>query len=139
MLAAAGGPDVHPHAVSKAEDRARWDSDMANFNADLKKVEQFFLDVVEGRLTAPEAIRNQAFSFFGIQGPWYTVGWKMAVTIEKTFGRDTLIACMLDPRKLLPTYNRAAAMYNHTATESLELWSPSLIAALERGAPPPHR
>jgi hypothetical protein len=39
MLAAAGGPDVHPHAVSSAEDRARWDRDVANFNEDLKQVE----------------------------------------------------------------------------------------------------
>jgi len=45
MLAAAGGPDVHPHAVSKPEDRARWDHDMANFNQDLKPVEKFLLDV----------------------------------------------------------------------------------------------
>jgi hypothetical protein len=30
MLAAAGGPDVHPHAVSGADERARWDTDVAN-------------------------------------------------------------------------------------------------------------
>ena len=41
MLAAAGGPDVHPHAVSSPEERARWDKDMLNFNDDLKKVECF--------------------------------------------------------------------------------------------------
>ena len=42
MLAAAGGPDIHPHAVSDAKERARWDHDLANFNEDLKKVESFF-------------------------------------------------------------------------------------------------
>ncbi|HZM99490.1 MAG TPA: DUF5700 domain-containing putative Zn-dependent protease, partial [Pyrinomonadaceae bacterium] len=47
MLAAAGGPDVHPHAVSNPEDRARWDKDLGNFNDDLKKVEKFLLDVLE--------------------------------------------------------------------------------------------
>jgi hypothetical protein len=36
MLAAAGGPDVHPHTTSKREDRERWDRDMANFGADQK-------------------------------------------------------------------------------------------------------
>ncbi len=36
MLAAAGGPDVHPHAASSPEERARWDRDVANFNDDLK-------------------------------------------------------------------------------------------------------
>lgn len=81
MLAAAGGPDIHPHAVSPAPDRERWDKDMANFNTDLKKVEAFFLDVLDGRLKGEEAIREAGFSFFGIQGPWYTVGWRMAVLI----------------------------------------------------------
>jgi hypothetical protein len=42
VLAAAGGPDVHPHAVSSPDERARWDKDMLNFNEDLKKVETFF-------------------------------------------------------------------------------------------------
>ena len=45
MLAAAGGPDVHPHAVSGPKERARWDGDVANFNDDLKKVEKFYLDI----------------------------------------------------------------------------------------------
>src|SRR4030095_8746942 len=76
MLAAAGGRDVHPHAVSSPEERTRWDRDVANFNADLKKVEAFFLDVLEGRLKGEEEIQKAAFTFFGEQGPWYTVGWR---------------------------------------------------------------
>jgi hypothetical protein len=36
MLAAAGGPDVHPHAHSSPEDRARWDHDLANFSRALE-------------------------------------------------------------------------------------------------------
>jgi len=28
MLAAAGGPAIHPHAVSSPEERARWDKDV---------------------------------------------------------------------------------------------------------------
>ena len=91
MLAAAGGPDVHPHAVSGADERARWDKDVANFDADLKKVEQFLLDMLDGKLSEEE-IQKIGFSFFGIQGPWYTVGWKMSVVIEKTYGRARLIA-----------------------------------------------
>src|ERR1044072_3266266 len=54
VLAAGGGPDVHPHAVSGADERARWDKDVANFDADLKKVEKFFLDVVGGKLSEEE-------------------------------------------------------------------------------------
>jgi hypothetical protein len=134
MLAAAGGPDVHPHAVSGAEERARWDRDVANFNADLKKVERFFLDVLADRLSE-EQVGETVSSFFGEQGPWYTVGWKMCALVEKTYGRRALIEAMCDRRRLLATYNRAAARHNRRAREPLALWSPSLVAAVERPAP----
>src|SRR5205823_9956353 len=75
MLAAAGGPDIHPHEYSKPEDRARWDRDIAKFNDDLKKVQQFFLDILSNKLSEEERTKT-GFSFFGVQGPWYTVGWK---------------------------------------------------------------
>ena len=126
MLAAAGSPDAHPHAVSKPEDRARWDRDVANFNGDLRRVEKFFQDVLSQRLKEEE-ISQTAFSFFGVQGPWYTVGWKMAVIIEKSYGRAKLIEVMCDQRKLLPTYNEAATLYNRSHNEQLALWSSRLI------------
>lgn len=131
MLAAAGGPDTHPHAVSSQEERARWDRDMANFNNDLKKVEKFFLDVLANRLTEDE-IQQMASSFFGVQGPWYTVGWKMSVTIEKIYGRRKLIECICDQRKLLSTYNEAAAKSNRRSREALALWSEQLIKNIKR-------
>jgi hypothetical protein len=126
MLAAAGGPDIHPHAVSLPDERARWDKDVANFNDDLKKVEQFFLDVLEKRLTGDE-ISKAGFAFFGTQGPWYTVGWRMAVLIEKTYGRAKLIECFCDQRKLLPTYNEAAEKHNRNSRERLAVWSASVV------------
>ena len=126
MLAAAGGPDIHPHAVSPPDERARWDKDVANFNDDLKKVEQFFLDVLEKRLTGDE-IPKAGFAFFGTQGPWYTVGWRMAVLIEKTYGRARLIECMCDQRKLLPTYNEAAEKHNRNSRERLAVWSSAVV------------
>jgi len=129
MLAAAGGPDIHPHAVSEAKERARWDHDLANFNQDLKKVESFFLDIANNRLTEEQATTT-GFSFFGVQGPWYTVGWKMAVTIEQTYGRARLIECFCDHRKLLATYNQAAAKYNRKSGEHLATWSAELINSL---------
>src|SRR6185369_8866770 len=64
MLAAAGGPNIHPHAVSSAEDRARWDKDVANFNDDLKKVDAFLNEILEGKLTQDQ-MREKGFSFFG--------------------------------------------------------------------------
>jgi Putative zinc dependent peptidase (DUF5700) len=133
MLAAAGGPNVHPHAVSGAEERARWDKDVANFNDDLKKVERFLLDVLEEKLTGDE-ITKKGYSFFGVQGPWYTVGWKMSVLIEKTYGRAKLIECICDQRKLLSTYNQAAARHNRRTREPLALWSTSLINAIRPDA-----
>lgn len=126
MLAAAGGPDVHPHQFSKAEDRARWDHDVANFDADLKTVEAFFNEILENKLTS-EKIQDKAFSFFGIQGPWYTVGWKMAVTIEETFGRQKLIDTMCDPYLFLSTYNEAAVKQK----QAMATWSPAFLSQIK--------
>jgi hypothetical protein len=134
MLAAAGGPDIHPHAVSGPEERARWDGDVVNFNDDLKKVEKFYQDILENRLTREEE-QKTASSFYGVQGPWYTVGWRMAVVIEKTYGRATLIECICDQRKLLATYNKAATAYNRQLREPLALWSSAMIEAIARGNP----
>jgi hypothetical protein len=127
MLAAAGDPETHPHAVSPAEERARWDRDMTNVNQDLRKLEEFFLDIVDGHLTAEEDVRPRAFSFFGEQGPWYTVGYKMGVIVERHYGRATLVACMLDPRLLLAHYNAAASELNAQGGERLALWSLRLL------------
>jgi len=127
MLAAAGGPDVDPHAASSAEEHARWDHDMANFSADLQSVNAFFLDVLNGKFPNQDAIDEKAGSFFGQQGPWYTVGYKMAVMVEKRFGRPALIETMVDPRKLLLLYNRAAAEQNAAGKEQLPLWSDELL------------
>jgi hypothetical protein len=129
MLAAAGGPTVHPHAVSTAADRARWDRDVARFNDDLHTLDRFFLDAASGRLTK-DSIATVAGTFYGEQGPWYTVGWKMAVTIEQAFGRPELIRCMRDPRRLLERYNAAATRVGRRTGKRMATWSPQLLAAL---------
>ena len=126
MLAAAGGPRVHPHAVSPAEDRRRWDRDLARFGEDLRKVEAFFLDLRAGRLDEGRELET-ARSFYGIQGPWYTVGWKMAVTIEEVSGRKALIDAFCDPRQLLSAYNRAASKKHG---KSAPLWAQELLGGL---------
>lgn len=135
MLAAAGGPTVHPHKFSSSEDRSRWDRDVANFNNDLQRVDHFFGEILAGSLKKNER-DERGFSFFGVQGPWYTVGWKMAVVIETTYGRATLIECMCNPRKLLSTYNEAARQYNKKTGESLALWSAPVVERLN--SPKPH-
>jgi hypothetical protein len=127
MLAAAGGPDVDPHAASSAQEHARWDHDLANFNNDLVSVQQFFLDIIDRKLVGKDKIDEKASTFFGAQGPWYTVGYKMAVIVEKRFGRKTLIDCMLDPRQLLVRYNQAAKEINEREQDKLTLWSNELL------------
>ncbi len=130
MLAAAGSPDVHPHAASPAKERKRWDRDMSNFNRDLRSVEAFFLDALDGKLGPRGKVDEAGMEFFGEQGPWYTVGYEIAVVIEKHDGRAVLIGCMTDPRKFLATYNHDAADLNSKAGEKLALWSPLLIEKL---------
>lgn len=130
MLAAAGGPDADPQATSSAKDQTRWNHDMANFNEDLKSLQEFFLDVISGSLDTKEKIDQKASAFFGAQGPWYTVGYKMSVIVEKRYGRGVLIDCMLDPRELLARYNVAADEINHRdPRQHLALWSAELMRA----------
>lgn len=126
MLAAAGGPSVHPHEVSQPDERARWDNDLKNFNTDLKKVEDFLVRVLEGKIEG-DAMQKEGFAFFGIQGPWYTVGWRMVSLIEERYGRNKLIEVMCDQRLLLATYNEAATAHNRGAKEPLAMWSESIV------------
>lgn len=124
MLVAAGGPEVHPHATSSAEERAAWDRGIEQYSRDRQQVEAFFVDVLSGRLTG-EAVQQTAFSVFGTQGPWYTVGWRMAVAIERRFGRDLLIEAFCDPRKLLRICNDAIVCI--APTTSADRWAETLI------------
>ncbi|GJG85982.1 hypothetical protein tb265_11630 [Gemmatimonadetes bacterium T265] len=112
MLAAAGGAGVHPHAASPDSDRARWDRDVANVPTDLPTLDRFFTAILDGRFAdgapaTPDAVRQAGMAFFGVQGPWYTVGYVMARTIEETYGRRRLLAVLCDPPALMATYNRA--------------------------------
>lgn len=133
VLAAAGGPEAHPHAASDSVERARWDRDYQQVATDLPRVEAFFLDILGERLNDPDAIRRRAMTFFGdAQGPWYTIGYLMAATIERTDGRDALVASLCDGPALLRRYNAAAARANavRPASPPLPRWSEALIAGL---------
>jgi len=131
MLAAAGGPDADPHAASGKDERARWEHDLANFNNDLPAVNAFFLDILAGKFPNEAALNEKGSSFFGTQGPWYTVGYKMAVIVEKRYGHEALIETMLDPRHLLVLYNQAAAERNAAGKETLPLWSAEVLTGLQ--------
>lgn len=133
MLAAAGGPDIHPHAVSTPAERERWDRDMARVDEDLWRLEAFFLDVLDGRIAGPD-IQATAMSFFGVQGPWYTVGWMMAATVERAFGRHALVAGICDPVRLLTQYQEAARAEATAGGADAALWSDELLRRLEAAA-----
>jgi Putative zinc dependent peptidase (DUF5700) len=134
MLAAAGSRDVHPVAAFKPEDRACWDENMKVIDNYLGQLDRFFLDIVHGGFANPEVADHVGFTFFGYRGPWYTVGYKMGVTVEKRFGRAVLIECMSDPRRLLAKYNEAAVEPNAAGKERPALWSPELLSAVGVGA-----
>lgn len=126
MLAAAGSADTHPHATSAPVDRDRWNRDIADYKTSFGALADFFTDVKEGRLKGPK-IAEKAGEFYGEQGPWYTVGWKMASLVEKTQGKKALVDAICTPRKLLTAYNRAVAL---SGDRSLPLWPQALIDAL---------
>ena len=151
MLAAAGELTIDPVATASQEIKDNWARGAENFDADLAKVNQFFLDVLNGKLQG-DAINEKGSEFFGLQGPWYTVGYRMAQVVEAQFGRPALIECMRDRRLLLVRYNAAAERLNHppkpaslkraragTAPQDppapqWPLWSPEILKATE--APP---
>ena len=133
MLAAAGGPDVHPHATSPAAERARWDRDVLRVEGDFSSLVSFFEDLASGRLAESDA-DARGMSFFGVQGPWYTVGYTMAVTVERAFGRGELLRRLCNPAAFLETYNRAAAEQNRGPGRKLPLWPAPLLEKLAGGS-----
>jgi hypothetical protein len=127
VLAAAGGPDVSPNRYSQPDVQQNWELGMRHFNQNLGILNEFFLEVLDGRLKN-DAADQKAYTFFGdIQGPWYTVGYRMAVVVEMRYGRPALIECMLDRRLLLARYNRAAEELNVTGKDHLPLWSAEVL------------
>ncbi|MFL5542944.1 MAG: DUF5700 domain-containing putative Zn-dependent protease [Longimicrobiaceae bacterium] len=131
VLAAAGGPNVHPHASSPAAERAVWDRDVAKWKTDFAALERFFLDVAHGRAGSEEETTRRGFTFISTdsipQGAFYTVGWTMGATIERELGRAALVGAMCDRPALLRLYNRAAARINRRGGDRLPLWSEELL------------
>ena len=130
MLAAAGSVDAHPHATDEDSVRTRWDRDVANAAADIAELSSFFRSVLDGRITDPDSVMRRAFVYYGpAQGPWYTVGWLMASTVERELGRDALVAPMCDETKLFEQYEAAARRANARGAR-LPLWDPDLVDRL---------
>jgi hypothetical protein len=121
VIAAAGGPDRDAQLHAEADVQAEWKAQLAHYEQHFREVEAFLNDVPN--LSADEQ-RKRASAFYGVQGPWYSVGWKMAVVIEKSLGRDVLIAAMCDRTKLRSTYNAAADVWLERTGERLPKFSP---------------
>jgi hypothetical protein len=132
VLAAAGSPDVHPWAVYAEPTRLLWDHEAEHFAANLDELNQFFLDTVHGDLLN-DAVAHQArvlSRYAGGPGPWYTVGYRMAVTIEREFGRTALVATYADPRLFVARYNAAAETENARNGGNLPLFSAEILKAV---------
>lgn len=108
VLASAGGPDVDPITIAPLAARNDWLYASANYARDLPAISAFLERILRGELNAESALR-EGRQFYGQQGAWYTVGWRIATTIEHRFGRARLVECICDRRQLLPTYNEAAS------------------------------
>jgi hypothetical protein len=127
-LAAAGGPEVpNPEARMTAEVRDAFAKGLTTYDADFQKLVSFFLDIANGKLKG-DAADERGFAFMGFVGPWYTVGWRMDVIIEKTLGRKELIDGMCDQRTLMATYNRAADEWTRRTGEQLPRWPDALVS-----------
>jgi Putative zinc dependent peptidase (DUF5700) len=129
--AAGGGLRGHPYANAEPDVRAAWASGVADFAGQFAQLERFFEDVAEGKLKGDD-VDKRAFEFYGLVGPWYTVGWKMAGVIEEELGRDALIDAFCDSSKLMATYNRAADAHEKRTGERLPHWSARISGSAAR-------
>jgi hypothetical protein len=126
----AAGGDRDPEGAMKPDVQKAFAEGERDLDKNFREVEKFYLDVLDGRLTG-DAARDRGFEFFGLVGPWYTVGWKMCVIIEKTLGRDALIAAFCDLPTLPGTYNKAAEIWQRQTGEALPRWDSRLVNAFK--------
>lgn len=130
VLAAAGSPDVHPMGAFPERIQQEWDREAGHFADDVAELNQFFLDTVHGDLRN-DAVAHESRVFLGHgMGPWYTGGYRMAVTIEREFGRPALVATYVDPRQFIARYNEAAISRNAKDGGRLPLFSAEVLKAV---------
>lgn len=131
VLAAAGSPNVDPHATSPERERAIWNRDFAKVPTDMQRLEEYFTAIHDKKLTEEQADAQwpQFVSTDSIpQGAFYTVGYLMSKTIEEELGRDRLVASLCDPLQMMMDYNEAA----RRSSKNLPRWSNALLEKLAR-------
>lgn len=132
VLAAAGDCDADPVGAGPDSLHRHWDEGLANFTRDFAEVDAFFGGILDGSI---EEIDKAGFRFFGVQGPWYTVGWKMWTLVEKEFGRPALVEAMPRMPSLLLLYDEAARGRNAAGDDpAWPLWSEPVLEACRRAA-----
>ena len=133
LLAGIGGPGLHVCATCPRAERQQWDNDFVAFSADLRTLDKLLLATALAE-TDLEGQRSQLDSVGVV--PWQVVGYRMAVMIERHYGRKVVPNLLRDPRMLLELYNRAAVEDNAAGAvdKPLPLWSPELMRLL--GLPP---
>jgi len=135
VLAASGGPLVHPDLTWSKPDQEEWKRDIIDARHSMTRLERFFVSLADGSLSDPDSARAQGMAFFGNRGPWYTVGWQMADAVERAFGRERLIATLCDMRQLAIAYQAAIPILAAQYGGELPRWSDAMMAAM-RGETP---
>lgn len=141
MLAAAGGPDSHPHATSPADAIGQWERDLGKAAGDAPGLEAFFAALMDESL-GEDAATRRGMAFINDkerpQGPFYTVGWLMAATVEQEFGRDRLVAGTCAPERLLLDYDDALRQRELRGIDVTRLprWSAGFLVRLRTIANP---
>lgn len=130
MLAAAGSASAHPHAADEDSIRTRWDRDVANAPADIAELSRFFASVLDHDVTSADSVQQRAATYYGTQGPWYTVGWLMASTVEQALGRTARIRSLCKPAQFIEEYNSVARQANSSG-RALPSWDSALVSRLQ--------
>jgi hypothetical protein len=132
VLAAAGSPEGPTHAPDHEEGRVAWEAGMNRLASDMQRLEAFFLDIAAGRVEGEE-MQRRGMAFINApdapQGAFYTVGWHMVATLERSLGRPSLIDVVCDPPALILEYNRAAELLGEG--EEAPMWSEAFIRLVE--------
>jgi hypothetical protein len=110
---------------------ADWDSHFANMPSIYAQAETDIAAGLDGKLTTDDLMTRW---LGGMQGPAYGLGVDMMRIIDHHLGADVAISLARDPRRLLTTYNTAAARARDGG-EEVYLFDAGLAERLEQFDP----
>jgi hypothetical protein len=110
---------------------ADWDSHIANMPSIYRQAETDIAAGLDGKFTTEDLMTRW---LGGMQGPAYGLGVDMVRLIDHQLGTDVAISLARDPRRLLNTYNSAAARARDRG-EDAYLFDAVLAERLERFDP----